>query len=69
MGSRRYNGKPLKKLLNVPLISHCYERCKLALGAENVYVATCDKEIEKYIKNIGKVILTSKSHKRASTRT
>lgn len=70
MGSRRYNGKPLKKLLNVPLISHCYERCKIALGAENVYVATCDKEIEKYIKNIGgKVILTSKNHKRASTRT
>ena len=70
MGSRRYNGKPLKNLLNVPLIRHCYERCKLALGAENVYVATCDIEIEKYINNIGgKVILTSKNHKRASTRT
>ena len=70
MGSRRYNGKPLKKLLNIPLIGHCYKRCKLALGAENVYVATCDQEIKKYIKNIGgKVILTSKNHKRASTRT
>ena len=70
MGSRRYNGKPLKKLLNISLISHCYERCKLALGAENVYVATCDQAIEKYINNIGgKVILTSKNHKRASTRT
>ena len=70
MGSRRYNGKPLKKLLNIPLIGHCYKRCKLALGTENVYVATCDQEIEKYINNIGgKVILTSKNHKRASTRT
>lgn len=70
MNSRRFNGKPLKKILSIPLIGHCYFRCRIALGPKKVFVATCDKEIKDYVKSIGgNVVMTSKNHKRASTRT
>ncbi len=70
MNSRRFKDKPLKKILSIPMVGHCYFRCKIALGSENVFVATCDKKIKDYITSIGgNVIMTSNTHKRASTRT
>ena len=70
MGSRRFPGKPLKTILGIPMVGHCYYRTVQALGIENTYVATCDKEIVEYIKTIGgKAIMTSDLHNRASTRT
>ena len=35
MASSRFPGKPLKKILDIPMIAHCYERALLS-GA-------CDK--------------------------
>jgi 3-deoxy-manno-octulosonate cytidylyltransferase (CMP-KDO synthetase) len=70
MGSSRFPGKPLMKIHGMPMIGHCYYRTLIALGIENTYVATCDIEIHKYITSIGgKVVMTSKTHTRASTRT
>ena len=70
MASSRFPGKPLKKILGIPMIGHCYYRAKIAFGKNNVFVATCDKEIARYINSIGgKIIITSKRHKRATTRT
>ena len=70
MGSSRFPGKPLKKILGMPMIGHCFKRATLAVNVDDVFVATCDLEIKNYIESIGgKVILTSDAHNRASTRT
>lgn len=69
MGSSRYPGKPMAKILGKPMIGHVYEsviKSKLLL---ETYVATCDIEIFDYISSIGgKAIMTSDSHERASDR-
>jgi 3-deoxy-manno-octulosonate cytidylyltransferase (CMP-KDO synthetase) len=70
MGASRFPGKPLEPILGMPLLGHCYFRTKRTPGLSEVYVATCDFEIAKYVESIGgKVIMTSHSHDRASTRT
>ena len=70
MGSSRFPGKPLKKILGIPMIGHCYMRSLACKEVNDVFVATCDLEIKKYVESIGgNVVLTSKKHKRASTRT
>ena len=70
MGSSRYPGKPLMKIHGMPMIGHCFYRTSMALGVENTYVATCDKEIYEYIISIGgNVIMTADTHTRATTRT
>ena len=70
MSSARFPGKPLKKILGIPMLGHCYYRATLAFSKQNVFIATCDKDIYKYINSIGgQAIYTSKRHKRATTRT
>ena len=70
MASSRFPGKPLAKILGIPMIGHVYHRCKMSSILEEVYVATCDEEIAKYIRSIdGEVIMTSETHERASDRT
>ena len=70
MGSSRFPGKPLKKILGIPMIGHCYMRAKMSEFISDVYVATCDKEIDTYIKSIGgKSVMTSDKHDRATDRT
>jgi 3-deoxy-manno-octulosonate cytidylyltransferase (CMP-KDO synthetase) len=69
MNSSRFPGKPLKKINGIPMIGHCYYRSIMSELVDDVYVATCDDTIKEYIKSIGgKVIMTSKSHERASDR-
>lgn len=69
MGASRFPGKPMAKIHGMPMIGHCYYRTILAIGRNSTYVATCDEEIASYIKEIGgKVIMTSSSHTRATTR-
>lgn len=69
MGASRFPGKPLHKILGVPMIGHCYFRTRLAQGLDETYVATCDNEIADYVRSIGgKVVMTSTSHNRASDR-
>lgn len=70
MNSSRFPGKPMKKILGIPMIGHCFYRSNLCKNINNTYVATCDEEIHKYILSIGgKSIMTSNKHERASDRT
>jgi 3-deoxy-manno-octulosonate cytidylyltransferase (CMP-KDO synthetase) len=70
MDSSRFPGKPMKQILGMPMIEHCYRRLMLCDSINDCYVATCDEIIYEHIKKIGgKVVWTSKSHNRATTRT
>jgi 3-deoxy-manno-octulosonate cytidylyltransferase (CMP-KDO synthetase) len=69
MGSSRFPGKPLASIIGLPMIGHVYFRSKMNKLMKEVYVATCDREIEEYVKHIGgKVVMTSTTHERASDR-
>ena len=69
MGSSRFPGKPMAKILGKPMIGHVYERvlkCDLLI---KTVVATCDQEILEYIESIGgEAVMTSNHHERASDR-
>lgn len=69
MGSSRFPGKPLEPILGVPLIGHCVRRAKMSPDLDKAFIATCDQEIADYGRSIGcEVVMTSRSHRRASTR-
>lgn len=69
MGSSRFPGKPMAKILGMPMIGHVYKRVKMSKTLNEVYVATCDKEIYDYIESIGgKAVMTSDCHERCSDR-
>ena len=69
MGSSRFPGKPLKKILGKPMIGHVYERVSKCDLLIKTVVATCDQEIVDYIESIGgQVVMTSGKHERASDR-
>ena len=70
MASTRFPGKPIAKILGMPMIGHVYYRSKMADILNDVYVATCDQEIANYIQSIGgQAIMTANTHERASDRT
>jgi len=69
MGSTRFPGKPMAKILGKPMIGHVYERVSNCSILTDTVIATCDEEISTYIKSIGgRAIITSKDHERASDR-
>ena len=69
MGSSRFPGKPMAKILGRPMIGHVYENVKKCKLLTKVIVATCDTEIAEYIQSInGQAIMTSDQHERASDR-
>jgi 3-deoxy-manno-octulosonate cytidylyltransferase (CMP-KDO synthetase) len=69
MASSRFPGKPLAKIQGIPMIGHVYFRSKMCKTLQEVYIATCDREIADYTESIGgKFIMTSASHQRASDR-
>ena len=69
MASSRFPGKPLAKILEIPMIGHVYFRSKMSEILDEVYVATCDKEISDYVASIGgKAIMTADSHERCTDR-
>lgn len=69
MGSSRFPGKPMAKILNKPMIGHVYERVSKSPILTSTVVATCDKEIYDYIESIGgRAVMTSSKHERASDR-
>ena len=69
MASSRFPGKPLAKILGIPMIGHVYLRSKMSGVLDGVYVATCDEEIKQYVESIGgKAVMTSDKHERASDR-
>jgi len=70
MSSSRFPGKPLAEIRGIPMLGHVYFRSKMSKTLDEVYVATCDKEIVDYIESIGgKAIMTADTHERASDRT
>jgi len=69
MASTRFPGKPLAKIRGIPMLGHVYYRSKMSGLLDEVYIATCDKEIMDYAESIGaSAIITSDSHERASDR-
>ena len=69
MGSSRFPGKPMAKILGKPMIGHVYERVSKCGLLTKTVVATCDQEILEYIESIGgQAVMTSNRHKRASDR-
>lgn len=69
MASSRFPGKPMAKILGMPMIGHVYYRSKMSASLSDVWVATCDKEIFDYIESIGgRTVMTASTHERASDR-
>lgn len=69
MGSSRFPGKPLKKILDLPMIEHVRRRALLCEHIDDVYVATCDQEIyDEVVRNGGKAVMTSDQHERCTER-
>lgn len=69
MSSSRFPGKPLAKIHQIPMVSHVYNRSKMSKIMEQVYVATCDNEIQQYcLDNKINVVMTKDTHERASDR-
>ncbi|MDO9372308.1 MAG: 3-deoxy-manno-octulosonate cytidylyltransferase [Gammaproteobacteria bacterium] len=69
MGSSRLPGKPLAKILGMPMVEHVYRRCLLAKGIDEVFIATCDQEILDAVKSIGaQAFMTRKDIERPGLR-
>lgn len=69
MGSTRFPGKPLAKILGLPMIEHVYRRTAMCKLVDMVFVATCDEEIRSAVEGFGgNVVMTSPEHQRASDR-
>jgi len=69
MGSSRFPGKPMAKILGKPMIGHVYDNVKKNQLLSDVAVATCDAKIYDYVKSVGgRAIMTSDKHERASDR-
>jgi 3-deoxy-manno-octulosonate cytidylyltransferase (CMP-KDO synthetase) len=69
MGSSRFPGKPMAKILGKPMIGHVYERVSKSPVLTSTVVATCDAEIASYIESIGgRAVMTGSHHERASDR-
>ena len=69
MASSRLPGKPLVPICGIPMVGHVYFRSKMSRALEEVYIATCDKEICDYADGIGATgIMTADTHERATDR-
>ena len=69
MAASRFPGKPLTKILDLPMIEHVRRRVALCNVIDDVYVATCDDEIKEVVEKYnGKVIMTSNKHERCTDR-
>lgn len=68
MASSRYPGKPLEKILGLPLVEHVRRRSLLA-GNHLVVVATCDTSIKEAIEAFGgQAVMTKDTHERCTDR-
>jgi 3-deoxy-manno-octulosonate cytidylyltransferase (CMP-KDO synthetase) len=69
MGSSRFPGKPMARLLGKPMIGHVFERVRANASLALTAVATCDREIADYIESVGgRAVMTGSHHERASDR-
>ena len=69
LGSSRFPNKPLAKIKNFTMIEHVYKRSLLCKDLDDLFVATCDKEIKNVVESFGgQVIMTSSEHERCTDR-
>lgn len=69
MSSSRFPGKPLKKIVGIPMLGHCYERALLSGACDKLIIATPDQEIIDWANTYDiPSVLTSHSHERATER-
>ena len=69
MGSSRFPGKPLALIHGLPMIEHVYRRSAMSKSLDELYVATCDKEIYDAVEQFGgKAIMTDICHERCTDR-
>ncbi|MGB2755870.1 MAG: 3-deoxy-manno-octulosonate cytidylyltransferase [Phycisphaerae bacterium] len=69
MGSSRFPGKPLAKVLGLPMIEHVRRRAMLCPGIDEVLVATCDEAIRCAVESYGgTAVMTSDQHERCTDR-
>tara|TARA_B100000989_G_scaffold255644_1_gene204597 strand:- start:461 stop:1198 length:738 start_codon:yes stop_codon:yes gene_type:complete len=60
--SSRLPGKPLIKILGIPMIIRTYNQCRKVVAKEKIFIATDDKRIQRLcLKNSLNCILTSKN--------
>lgn len=68
-GSSRFEGKPLKSILDKPMVWWVYHRARMAKKIDDVYVATDDVRIEEKCKELGiNVVMTSTHHRNGTER-
>ncbi|MBI1870511.1 MAG: 3-deoxy-manno-octulosonate cytidylyltransferase [Chlamydiae bacterium] len=69
MGSSRFPGKPLAKILGISMIEHVYKRCLLVKHVDDVFVAACDEAIRQTVLGFGgKVYMTHQEISRPALR-
>lgn len=69
MKSVRFPGKILCEIHGLPMIEHVRRRCLLARSANDVFVATCDRQIASTVESGGGVVIwTSDTHKNGTSR-
>lgn len=69
MESSRFPGKPLVKIRDLPMVEMVRRRVCLCDGIDEVYVATCNKEIIDAVEQHGgKAIMTANTHERCTDR-
>ena len=69
MKSSRFPGKPLKKICNLTMLDHVYQRAFFYKKWTDLVVATCDEKIKNHcIKKNYKFIMTSSKHTRCLNR-
>jgi 3-deoxy-manno-octulosonate cytidylyltransferase (CMP-KDO synthetase) len=67
MGASRFPGKPLAKILDLPLVEHVRRRTLLSEKIYDVVVATCNLEIKQMIESYGgKAVMTADTHERCT---
>lgn len=69
MGSSRFPGKPIAPIRGKPMIEHVYKRSAMSGSLDELYVATCDREIFDVVEGFGgKAIMTDACHERCTDR-
>jgi 3-deoxy-manno-octulosonate cytidylyltransferase (CMP-KDO synthetase) len=69
MGSTRFPGKPLCKILGKTMVEHVYKRTQLSNNVTSVFIAGCDTEIKEVVEGFGgKVFMTPKEISRPGLR-
>jgi len=50
LAASRFPNKPLKKIINLTMLEHVYERAKLSKQLDYLVIATCDNKIFNFSK-------------------